>query len=144
MTWWQGPTNTVIHTTAYKIFIVFCTVRILCILNIYGLFHTIFHFDTRTIVYALTISIDCTMHVYAFYSVNFLNTVHDEPKHVAEMNNNYCWHRMAWLHICTLTVDFRIQHTNHLNIPLVIHTLRLLLTAFCDIRTPEINVAFSP
>jgi len=35
-----------IHNTVYKMFIVFCSVRILCILYTYGIFHTVFYFDT--------------------------------------------------------------------------------------------------
>jgi hypothetical protein len=34
------------HNTLHKRFIIFCTVIILCILYTYGLFHTIFNFNT--------------------------------------------------------------------------------------------------
>ena len=39
-------------------FIVFCTVRSLCILYTYGLFHTLFHFDTR--IYGMYVRIVVT------------------------------------------------------------------------------------
>jgi hypothetical protein len=72
-----------IHITVYKMFVIFHTVKFLCILYIYGLF---LHFDTlldpwyvcmcvcnwRMYTHLHNISIDNTMYVCVFYSVVYL------------------------------------------------------------------------
>jgi ammonia channel protein AmtB len=89
----------IIHNTIHKMFIVFCTVKILHILYSYGLFYIrspffmyVIIFVTKENIYQHKISIDCTMHVYVFYSLYILNTVHDEPTLIAELDNKqkYC------------------------------------------------------
>jgi len=51
--------------------------------------------------------------------------VHDELKHVAEMNNKheYCWHTMAWLYMYTSSLMVNFLNTAcHLRILTTCHT----------------------
>jgi len=126
----------------YDMFVIFCTVKILHILYIYGLCHIFFSIlftygSMECMHESIFVIDDCTYTINKivltvpykcmYFTLHYmsLNIVRDKPSHTDKMNNTDTADILLRDCICVLKwLFFWIQHTSHVQILLIIpHTV---------------------